>query len=50
MAVAYDNIVLRLIHRVRAEPLAEVAERQTQRTQNPPPLKACGFKSHLRHQ
>ncbi len=26
-----------------------MAEWQTQRTQNPSPSKACGFKSHLRH-
>ena len=30
-------------------PDAEVAEWQTRRIQNPLPLKACGFKSHLRH-
>ena len=29
---------------------ADVAEWQTQRTQNPPPSKACGFESHHRHQ
>ena len=27
-----------------------MAEWQTQGTQNPPPLGACGFDSHLRHQ
>ena len=29
--------------------VAEVAEWQTRRIQNPLPLKACGFKSRLRH-
>ncbi len=29
--------------------VAGVAEWQTRRIQNPLPLKACGFKSHLRH-
>ena len=33
---------------IRAFP-AGVAEWQTRRIQNPLPLKACGFKSHLRH-
>ena len=30
--------------------LAGVAKRQTQRTQNPPSLRTCGFKSRPRHQ
>src|SRR6266849_4321148 len=29
---------------------AEVAKRQTQRTQNPPSASSCGFKSRPRHQ
>jgi len=31
-------------------PFHQVAERQTQRTQNPPPFGASGFKSVLPHQ